>query len=848
VLCDRFQVIRFIAKGGMGEVYEVEDRHLRGVHVALKTVLSQYAADPLMQERFEREVLNAREVVHPNICPIYDIFHWKRPEGRLTFLTMKLLAGETLSARLGRAGPIAEPEASLIICQVGAGLSAAHQAGILHRDIKAANIILDGSGEKVDACVTDFGLARAALGETTALTLQGIAGTPGYMAPELFYGGIPSTASDVFSFGVVVYQVLTSRMPKLSPVRSADNTVSALTQGLPPKWRQLVGGCLEPNPELRFKDIRGALQSLGHAPIERKGSRLGSRLLTRRKMITLTATGCLAAAGGAWLERDRLVDLFEPLPEKRFVALMAWPAGDSTSVVRTILDSIGNRLARAEAYVKDLLVVSARDVPTGGVSLTAPNKSEISLGANLVLAAWLQQTSSIAHLRLQLLDAGSQRVLRSTILSCPVAEIAGLTQQAAERAAILLRLPHQEKLVSDTEELRSVPQDVMQAYSEAEELVDQSNHSGLQQAISKYEHALDLDPHFALGYAKLAIAFLTQYLVTREAANVDLAQKNASKALQFNPNSSMGLMSQALIYLYTGKNMDAMAFFAKALNVDPGNPRILNAKAAALKNTGRLAEAAQVYREVLSERPNYWQAYNNLGTTLQRQAKYEEAAKAFADSAMTAPNVALPMANLGATYIDLGKLDEARTALAESLKRDPNVDAYLALGDLDFHSKKYDSALRYYEQAGGLEPSYDLIQRNMGDCYEMLGNPKMVTLSYQRAARLLSNALSLNPQNGNGWATLAFYDAKVGNRDGAESDIRKADEFGAKDVESRFLITQALALMGRKEDALKLLLWCIDNGLSRQEVDLAIDLKEFLHDPNYLSHLKGQTDRKASSK
>ena len=111
VICDRFEVIRFIAKGGMGEVYEVEDRQLRGVHVALKTVLSQYAADPLMQERFEREVLSAREVVHPNICPIYDIFHWKRAEGRLTFLTMKLLAGETLSARLARAGPIPEPEA-----------------------------------------------------------------------------------------------------------------------------------------------------------------------------------------------------------------------------------------------------------------------------------------------------------------------------------------------------------------------------------------------------------------------------------------------------------------------------------------------------------------------------------------------------------------------------------------------------------------------------------------------------------------------------------------------------------------------------------------------------------------
>jgi serine/threonine protein kinase len=286
----RFAVIRFIARGGMGEVYEVEDRQLRGVRVALKTILSQYAANPVMRQRFEREVLSAREVVHPNICPTYDLGHWNRPGSELTYLTMKLLPGESLAARISRVGPLPGDEALCILKQVGSGIAAAHDAGILHRDIKAANIILQGSGAQTFAWVTDFGLARAALGEETALTMHGVAGTPGFMAPELFYGGAPTKATDVFSFGVVAYQIITARLPHLSLIRTPDTAVSELTEDLPPRWRQLVNGCLEPNLELRFEDIPSALQSLTQAPIEHKENLPGSRFLTRRKMIALTAT------------------------------------------------------------------------------------------------------------------------------------------------------------------------------------------------------------------------------------------------------------------------------------------------------------------------------------------------------------------------------------------------------------------------------------------------------------------------------------------------------------------------------------------------------------------------------
>jgi serine/threonine protein kinase/Tfp pilus assembly protein PilF len=842
VLCERFEVIRFIARGGMGEVYEVEDRQLRGVHVALKTILSKYAADPIMHERFEREVLNAREVIHPNLCPIYDIFHWNRPEDRLTFLTMKLLAGETLAARLARTGPLIDPEASLIIRQVGAGLSAAHDAGILHRDIKAANIILDGVGEKVYACVTDFGLARAALSEATLLTVGGIAGTPGYMAPELFYGGAPSKASDVYAFGVVAYQVLTGQLPRQPLNLTPEHSVDSLTRIFPAPWKQLLRRCLEPDPERRCKDIPDALRALADASGGHSGDVDRSSFLTRRKMIALTASGCAAIAAGAWIERDRLTDWLEPLPSKRFVALMAWPEGESQAEVLTILDSIGSRLARSEVYVKDLLIVSARDIPPPGASLTSPSQSESSLGANLVLAASLQQNSSHVHLYLRLLDAWSQRVLRRSTISCPIAEISGLTQQAAEQAALLLQLPRQEIRVSDAEELKKLSPDVFEAYSEAEQLMGEPNHSGLQQAIAKYQSALDLNQHFALGYAKLAKAYIEQYFLTHEQANSDLAKENVAKARHYNPNSAMGLLSQALVLLYTGDAAGALTYFASALRADPGNKEILLFEARALESEGGKydADAERLYRQIVDKWPNYWPARNNLGVLLTRQARYCEAAPEFAAAGMAAPRVALPMANLGTTYIQLGEREKARTALVESLSRAANEEAYLNLGTIEFEDGRFNDALKLYQQAGQLDPSYHLIERNMADCYAMLGNPQLEKSSYQAAARLMSSSLQANPQNGLGWANLAFYHAKLGDFAAAAADIRNADANGATEVEPRFLIVQAFAVMGKIKEALNLLLWCVDNNLSPDEVNLALDLKELRSDPAYLSHLKNR--------
>ena len=200
------------------------------------------------------------------------------------------------------------------------------------------------------------------------------------------------------------------------------------------------------------------------------------------------------------------------------------------------------------------------------------------------------------------------------------------------------------------------------------------------------------------------------------------------------------------------------------------------------------------------------------------------------------------MANLAQTYQQLGRRADARAALNESLKRAENEDAYLALGDLDFEDGRYTEALKDYRDAGKLDPTDHLIQRNMGDCYTMLGNAAMAKECYGRAAQLLSAVLEASPQDGFGWANLAYYHAKVGDRAGAETDMAKSRACEANDVASRFMIAQALDVLGRKAEALKTLLWCMDKGLSTADINLAVDLKDLRSTRAYRERLKNRRE------
>jgi serine/threonine protein kinase len=280
-LAGRFVVVQFLASGGMGEVYEASDEHLQGKHCALKTLRLEMGADAVVQQRFEREVLLAREVNHPNVCPTYDIFREK--EGGLLFLTMKLLRGESLRARLARPGGIDAQTMFDIARQMAAGLDAAHKAGVVHRDLKPGNVMLETAGEQLRVSITDFGLSRLHESDYTLAETGRVAGTIGYIAPELLKGRVATPAADVYAYGVVLHEMLTGDKPPNH------------FENVPPQWLPVIKGCLESDPQKRFQSAGEALAALG-GPDAASGTPIVPKLSSRRTMIGVSAPG---AAGQA---------------------------------------------------------------------------------------------------------------------------------------------------------------------------------------------------------------------------------------------------------------------------------------------------------------------------------------------------------------------------------------------------------------------------------------------------------------------------------------------------------------------------------------------------------------------
>jgi tetratricopeptide (TPR) repeat protein len=326
-------------------------------------------------------------------------------------------------------------------------------------------------------------------------------------------------------------------------------------------------------------------------------------------------------------------------------------------------------------------------------------------------------------------------------------------------------------------------------------------------------------------------------------AALALAGKNADQALHYNPDSAKAVLSRAMADLYSGKTEQTLAGIARALQLDPGNPQILLNKALVFRFLDRRTEEEGVYREIIEQRPNYWVAYNELGGVLHRHGNDKDAASEFAKAAAVAPRVALPLANLGTIYLLAGNKAEAAEAFRQSLARAPTEIADIQLGNLAFEAADYKKALEYYEKARYLRPRNDIIWRNIGDCYAMLGDQAKVTESYDRAAEYLADSLKTNPLRGAAWMTLAFYEAKLGRRSEAEGAMKQAEARGASDVQSQFKKAQVLALIGRKDEAVRLTLECLDHGLSKVYVDLALDLAVVRADPRYRSRVAAERPR-----
>ena len=273
----RFRILRFIAQGGMGEVYEALDIELKQ-KVALKTVRSAFLTDANALERFRQEIVVAKRVTHPNVCRTYDLFrHEGRKDGDsdLLVVSMEFLAGQNLDQLLKERGKLSIAEALPLVQQMVAGLAAAHQAGVVHRDFKTNNVMLvpPGSGSgSIRVVVSDFGLAHSLDAGEFALTRTGeMLGTPAFMAPEQVTGKEITPATDIYALGVVMFEMVTGRLPfdgrnwrevAFSRLETPPPVPKTLVPDLDEKWSRTILKCLEREPADRFRLVQDIERSL----------------------------------------------------------------------------------------------------------------------------------------------------------------------------------------------------------------------------------------------------------------------------------------------------------------------------------------------------------------------------------------------------------------------------------------------------------------------------------------------------------------------------------------------------------------------------------------------------------
>ncbi len=855
VILGRFQIIRLLGRGGMGEVYEANDKEMG--RVALKTIRHDGIGDRSMLRRFKQEVQLSRIVTSPNVCRVHELFTFPPTKSQpvAAFLTMEFLEGGTLAERVDK-GQIPWREAEAIALQLCQGLEAIHKAGVIHRDLKGRNVMLTTRAGAPCAVITDLGLALQ-VGETVAMN-AGVEGTPAYMAPEQFENRPLTPATDIYALGVVLYEMVTGDhpFPATSPIGAAVRRAKRLPPassrqaGLPERWDKVIEKCIEYDQSDRFQTAGAAAHGLGERkPIHQrllytlreptgvddakgKSARGGGRL-TRRAFVYSGAGAVAAGAATAWFWPDLEV-WRNPLPIRRLVAAMGWPKPEESGklLLAQILDLLSSRLARAEAVDKQLLVIRANEIKGQGQIPETPADTIGILGTNLVLGAFITTIENKVQVGLSVLDPATSVVLRHKTVAGAVTNLSALGDKVATAAAHLLHtsLPSFES--STQSDFSDVPASAYHHFQNAEALADQSEGPALSGAIEEYLLAIKEAPHFGLAYAKLSVAFARRFEEIHDPASLKLAERNADLAMQFSPGTPPTLFCTGVVQVYSGQPEKGLKTLDALLKLDPGNTRALYLKGQAFRYLNQPALEETVYRDLLAIRPNYWPAYNELGLLAQQRSEYQQAADLFSQAEALAPRAALPPANLGTAYLLMGNhQDEARKAFERSNANRLNEISLLNLGNLAWTNYDYRLALQYYQRASQINPRLDMVWRNIGDCYTMLGEPALTKGNYRKAAVALADSLKTNPNSGADWMTLAYYSAKLGETKATQEQLAKAELLGAPDLESQLLKVQILVLLGQKEGAAELLARLVSRGLSKVSIDLAMDLQPIKNDP-----------------
>jgi eukaryotic-like serine/threonine-protein kinase len=800
VISDRFEILREIGEGGMGFVYEAFDRK-RNQRIAIK------AAKPGFHRLLSPELQGALQVRHRNVCLVNEIHTSETAQGGIDFLTMELLEGETLAAHLIKCERLPSNEALEIASQICSGLAAAHDSGVVHRDLKPGNIMLCQAPEKgLRVVIMDFGLAGAVSLDANE------GGTPGYMAPELSKGEKACIASDMYSLGVVLYEIVAGQLPTQEPSSNPTKpshfaAPSRFNEGINPSWDGVIVSCLDESPAHRPSDARKVIAVLEKKPL-RKAPLVAAALLVVSVLAIPQVRG--------WLS-----DRIWPPPNVRLAILPFDGATNGEDIHAGVLQDISDRIKHMTSGRRSLIVIPPSELADRRIQ--TPDQARDVLHATHVLQTKLRNEGGEVVAHGEVIDLATKSSLREFTGRYSSDTIG--TMPAAFAGSVSLALGLHGPATAETLSSAATP-----AYDRGLDQLRRDEES-FDEAIASFNEAARLDPRSALPLAGLVEAKVMKSDQLDKPDILEDARRDLDAAESLSPDSSAVRLAAGLLKETEGQYEEALDDYRRVLDREPQNVDALRSIAEVYDKLKMPSQAIAAYQKAIQLDPENYAGYHGLGVFYYYHGDYSQAAEQFQKAIERAPGLFDEYTNLGAALDDSGRDAEAERALLTSLRLHETPRALNSMGAMRAYQKRDEEAVGYYKRAVAMDPTNYIYLVNLADSERRLGRLRDADAAYSTAMDIALSALEQDPRKGSHRGFIAYIKARLGDRKRAESEIAQALQMSKGETKVIRNAVLTYEVLGERDRAIQVLSGAKPELL--QELAHQPDLSDFRRDSRF---------------
>ena len=855
---NRYRIVSLLGQGAMGRVYKAFDKDLERA-VAIKVVRPGMMAESDALKRFKQELLLASKVSHKNILRIHDLGE----VGETKFISMAYVEGSDLN-KIIRDSPKMPFERILSFAeQLADALDAAHSEGVIHRDLKPQNILV-GSDDHL--YVSDFGLAKSFEKDAIGMTRTGVfLGTPLYMSPEQVEGKPADQRSDLYSYGLILYEMATGAVPF-----SGDSTFKVMYDRLKtrpknprlqnpeiPAWfDRIVMRCLEKDPDARYQNAAEILTDLRGSRATVSSSRSIQITLPEfsgRTWIWWAAGGVLALvalafaippvrhlilphAGG--VQTGSQVAGVPALSAGKFVAVLPFKVLGDEQALGYVAEGLNEALSAKLFQMKDLRIASESSLTN--ISDKDPlDKIARSLGVNLIVEGLIQGDADKMSIIVNLHDIADGKDLWSQQFAGVPKDVLSIEDQISTQLVNALQIkPTDDEMARAAER----PTDNIDAYDlylrGRQALKGPERSTAAKSALDYFQQAIAKDSGFALAYTGVADASLVMYANTKDSFWAQKATGAAQRAEQLKDNLPEVHFSLGSVYQKTGKTSQAIAELNQGLKLAPNSEAGYVRLGIAYTDAGQQEEAIAAFKKGIEVNPYYWGSHNELGRAYFSIGENEKALAEFQRVTELEPDNVTGWNNVATTYERMGQYPESIPAYQKSIQLAPTWLAYCNLGYVYTILKQYPQAIDSLEKSVALGPNQEFCVGNLADAYRYAGETDKAQATYERAIALAFQDLQVNPQSTEDLGDLAEYFAKKGEPDRGMDFIRRARAIDSKDVELTFTQATVEALANKPADSLRTLREALQKGYPVREVESDPDFASLQNNKDFQALLK----------